>query len=37
MHRADWIVLLEQGKIQLQGSLEAFIAQPGEHLHFLTI
>ncbi|OPH11263.1 ABC transporter ATP-binding protein [Cylindrospermopsis raciborskii CENA302] len=37
MHRADWIVLLEQGKIQLQGSLETFIAQPGEHLHFLTI
>jgi len=37
MHRADWIVLLEQGKIQLQGSLETFTAQPGEHLHFLTI
>ncbi|AFY51173.1 ABC-type bacteriocin/lantibiotic exporter with N-terminal double-glycine peptidase domain [Nostoc sp. PCC 7524] len=37
VHRADWIVLLDQGKVQLQGTLEDFLAQQGEHLKFLTV
>ncbi|MBW4573909.1 MAG: peptidase domain-containing ABC transporter [Aphanothece sp. CMT-3BRIN-NPC111] len=35
INRADWIVLLEQGKLKLQGSLEELKVQPGEHLDFL--
>ncbi|ABA20246.1 bacteriocin-processing peptidase, Cysteine peptidase, MEROPS family C39 [Trichormus variabilis ATCC 29413] len=37
VHRADWIVLLDQGKIQLQGTLEDFLSQQGEHLKFLSL
>ncbi|MBD2665584.1 ABC transporter ATP-binding protein [Richelia sinica FACHB-800] len=37
VNRADWIVLLEQGQVKLQGSRETFLAQQGEHLKFLTI
>lgn len=37
VHRADWIVLLDQGKIQLQGNLEDFLSQQGEHLKFLSL
>jgi len=37
IHRADWIVLIEKGQVKLQGSLESFLAEPGEHLRFLTI
>jgi len=37
IHRADWIVLLDKGKLQLQGTLESFLSQPGEHLQFLSI
>jgi ATP-binding cassette, subfamily C, bacterial len=33
---ADWIVLLENGKLKMQGSLEDMRCQPGEHLDFLT-
>jgi ATP-binding cassette subfamily C protein len=32
--RADWIVYLEQGQLKLQGSLEDYWSQPGEHQHF---
>ncbi|MEH2169468.1 MAG: peptidase domain-containing ABC transporter [Nostoc sp.] len=33
--RADWIVLLNQGKLQIQGTVEDLRAQPGNHLDFL--
>ncbi|MBD2346492.1 peptidase domain-containing ABC transporter [Anabaena subtropica] len=33
--RADWIVLLEQGRLKLQGSLQDLRTQTGEHLDFL--
>jgi ATP-binding cassette subfamily C protein len=36
INRADWLVLLEQGRLQLQGSLEELRSQPGNHLDFLT-
>ena len=35
INRADWIILLEQGKLKLQGSLDELKVQPGEHLDFL--
>ena len=35
INRADWIVLLEQGKLKLQGSLENLRSKPGDHLDFL--
>jgi ATP-binding cassette subfamily B protein/ATP-binding cassette subfamily C protein len=35
--RADWVVLLEKGRVKLQCSLESFTAQPGEHLKFLNL
>ncbi|MEA5626520.1 peptidase domain-containing ABC transporter [Nostoc sp. UHCC 0251] len=34
--RADWIVLLNQGKLEIQGSVEDLLAKPGKHLDFLT-
>jgi ATP-binding cassette, subfamily C, bacterial len=34
--RADWIVLLDRGKLKVQGSLADLQAQPGEHIDFLT-
>jgi ATP-binding cassette subfamily B protein/ATP-binding cassette subfamily C protein len=37
VNRADWIVLMDKGQVQIQGSLENFISQPGEHLQFLKI
>ncbi len=36
INRADWIVLLEQGKLLIQGSLDDLRSQPGNHLDFLT-
>ncbi|MCC5626993.1 peptidase domain-containing ABC transporter [Nostoc sphaeroides CHAB 2801] len=33
--RADWIVLLEEGRLKIQGTPEALRHQPGEHLDFL--
>ena len=36
INRADWIVLLEQGKLMLEGSLEDLRFKPGTHLDFLT-
>ncbi len=37
IHRSDWIVLLNQGQVQLQGTLENFLSRKGEHLKFLTV
>ncbi|MEH2328979.1 peptidase domain-containing ABC transporter [Nostoc sp.] len=34
--RADWIVLLSEGKLQIQGTVEDLRVQPGNHLDFLT-
>ncbi|MBW4452494.1 MAG: peptidase domain-containing ABC transporter [Nostoc indistinguendum CM1-VF10] len=33
--RADWIVLLEEGRLKIQGTPEALRHQTGEHLDFL--
>ncbi|RCJ21894.1 ABC transporter ATP-binding protein [Nostoc minutum NIES-26] len=35
VNRADWIVLLEQGSLKLQGSLDELRAKPGDHIGFL--
>jgi ATP-binding cassette subfamily C protein len=35
INRADWIVLLDQGKLKLQGSLEDLLSKAGDHLDFL--
>ncbi len=37
IERADWIVLLDKGQVQLQGTLETFHSLPGEHLKFLSM
>lgn len=34
--RAAWIVLLNQGRVVLEGYLDVLSAQPGQHLEFLT-
>lgn len=34
--QADWIVLLNQGKLQTTGSVEELRSQSGEHLDFIT-
>ena len=36
INRADWIVLLDQGKLKLQGSPEDLRSKRGDHLEFLT-
>ncbi|MDZ8109664.1 MAG: peptidase domain-containing ABC transporter [Nostoc sp. DedQUE12a] len=36
INRADWIVLLEQGKVKMQGTPEQLRSQSGTHLDFLT-
>jgi ATP-binding cassette, subfamily C, bacterial len=35
INRADWIVLLEQGRLKMQGSLQDLYTKAGEHLEFL--
>ncbi|OUL21286.1 ABC transporter ATP-binding protein [Nostoc sp. RF31YmG] len=35
INRADWVVLLENGKLKLQGSLDDLRTKPGDHLDFL--
>jgi ATP-binding cassette, subfamily C, bacterial len=35
--RADWIVLLDKGQVQMQGTPENFLSQKGEHLKFLLL
>ncbi|WP_341530254.1 peptidase domain-containing ABC transporter [Nostoc sp. UHCC 0302] len=37
INRADWIVLLDKGQVQLQGTLDTFLSQQGEHLKFLSL
>ncbi|MEH2151262.1 peptidase domain-containing ABC transporter [Nostoc sp.] len=37
INRADWIVLLDKGQVQLQGTLETFLSKQGEHLKFLSL
>lgn len=34
--RADWIVLLDRGKVKKQGSIDDLYLQAGEHLNFIT-
>ncbi len=35
IQRADWIVLLDQGRLKIQGTPEELRSLPGEHLDFL--
>ncbi|MUG97505.1 ATP-binding cassette domain-containing protein [Scytonema sp. UIC 10036] len=35
INRADWVILLEQGKLKLQGSVEELLSLEGEHREFL--
>ncbi len=35
INRADWIVLIDQGKLKLVGSLEDLRTKPGDHLDFV--
>jgi ATP-binding cassette subfamily C protein len=34
--RAEWIVLLQGGRLAMQGTVDELRSQPGEHLEFLT-
>lgn len=34
IERADWIVLMDKGRLKTQGSLSVLRSQPGEHLKF---
>ncbi|WP_341530777.1 peptidase domain-containing ABC transporter [Nostoc sp. UHCC 0302] len=36
INRCDWVVLLDQGKLKIQGSLQELYSQTGEHLDFLN-
>lgn len=36
IRQANWVVLLNEGRLQLQGSLEELYAQTGDHLNFLN-
>jgi ATP-binding cassette subfamily C protein len=35
IQRADWIVLLDRGRLKIQGTLGELRQKPGEHLNFL--
>jgi ATP-binding cassette subfamily C protein len=35
VNRADWIILLDQGKLKIQGTLSELLSQPGDHINFL--
>lgn len=37
INRADWLVVLNDGKLLLQGPLEKVRSQPGEHSEFLKL
>ena len=37
IRQADWVVMLEAGKVHLQGSITDLNYQAGEHLQFLTV
>ncbi|GAA6622989.1 peptidase domain-containing ABC transporter [Scytonema sp. NUACC26] len=36
IERADWVTLLDKGKVQIQGFLKELRSSPGEHLKFLS-
>ncbi|MBK1990274.1 peptidase domain-containing ABC transporter [Sphaerospermopsis aphanizomenoides BCCUSP55] len=36
INRASWIVLLDQGRLKLEGYLEELKSKPGDHLDFLS-
>lgn len=36
IQRADWVILLNQGSVLLEGHLTDLSGQPGQHLEFLT-
>ena len=36
INQADWIIMLDEGQLKLQGDLSQLQALPGEHLQFLT-
>ena len=36
INRADWIVLIDQGKLKIQGSLKELYSKPGNHLDFIV-
>jgi ATP-binding cassette, subfamily C, bacterial len=36
IERADWIVMLQGGKLAMQGTPEELRSLPGEHLEFLS-
>jgi ATP-binding cassette subfamily C protein len=36
IERADWIILLDQGKVKMQGTVAELRAIAGDHLDFLT-
>ena len=35
INRADWVVLLDQGRLKLQGTLSDLRSKPGDHLDFI--
>ena len=37
INRADWVVLLEQGQLKLQGTVEELLSIPGNHCYFLKL
>jgi ATP-binding cassette subfamily C protein len=37
INRADWVVLLDQGQLKLQGSVEELLSTPGNHCYFLKV
>jgi ATP-binding cassette subfamily C protein len=37
INRADWVVLLDQGQLKLQGSVDELLSKPGNHCYFLKV
>lgn len=37
INRADWVVLLDQGQLKLQGSVKDLLSTPGSHCYFLKV
>lgn len=35
INRANWVVLLDKGKLKLQGAVEELLTVPGNHRYFL--
>ncbi|MGB3401672.1 MAG: peptidase domain-containing ABC transporter [Microcoleaceae cyanobacterium] len=36
INRVDWVILLEQGRLKMEGPLKELQQLPGEHLNFIT-